>query len=64
VATRGEQPDENWAKIVPGIVAAYGKFDPATALSPLQSAVKLANQLPVDLESADAAPPLLSEAAA
>jgi hypothetical protein len=55
---RKSQPDENWAKIALGIVAAYGKVDPTAALSSLQDAVKIANQFPVDLSKADAAPPL------
>jgi hypothetical protein len=55
---RKSPPDENWAKIALGIVAAYGKFDPTAALSSLQDAVKLANQFPVDLVNTDAAPPL------
>ncbi|HEX8129580.1 MAG TPA: hypothetical protein VF527_10800 [Pyrinomonadaceae bacterium] len=52
------EPDENWAKIALGVVAAYGKFDQAAALDALQDAVKVANQSSLDTQQSETAPAL------
>lgn len=56
LASKADNPDENWARIAFGIVSTYAQFDDLTALQTLAEAIKLADGVNVATFSDEKAP--------